>query len=47
MNKKLRKAALLALAVSFVAIFASSCATARGFGRDVGHVGEEIERAAR
>lgn len=50
MNTTLRKAALLALAVSFLGlftVFSTSCGTARGFGRDLGHVGDGIQRVAR
>ncbi|HQW27576.1 MAG TPA: entericidin A/B family lipoprotein [Verrucomicrobiales bacterium] len=38
---------LFLLASLFVAIASTSCSTARGFGRDVSHVGHHIENAAR
>jgi predicted small secreted protein len=41
-----RIGAFLLLSVLLV-VFSTSCSTARGFGRDVGHAGGLIERAAR
>jgi predicted small secreted protein len=39
---------LLLILISVLGAFAgTSCGTFRGFGRDVGHVGHHIERAAR
>ena len=46
----LRKSAVVLLAttlLALVSVFTSGCGTARGFGRDVGHLGQGIERAAR
>lgn len=38
---------ILALAAAFIALLGSGCRTAQGFGRDVEHAGEHIEKAAR
>lgn len=50
MNTPIGKATLLLLGISLLAlftVFCIGCATARGFGRDLGHVGHGIERAVR
>jgi predicted small secreted protein len=41
-----RISAFLLLSALLV-VFSTGCSTARGFGRDVGHAGNLIERAAR
>ncbi len=41
-----RISVFLLLSVLLV-VFSTSCSTARGIGRDVGHAGNLIERAAR
>jgi len=47
MKTPLKRTAILILASALVAIFGASCATTRGFGRDVETVGENIEKSAR
>lgn len=38
---------LLILATALMALFGASCGTVRGFGRDVGRAGDNIEDASR
>jgi predicted small secreted protein len=38
---------MLALACALVGVFTSGCGTVRGFGRDVGTVGEGIQKSTR
>jgi len=47
MKTPVKRIAILILASALVAAFGASCATTRGFGRDVETVGEKIERSAR
>jgi predicted small secreted protein len=47
MKTPLNRLAILLLASALVALFGASCATTRGFGRDVETVGEKIEESAR
>jgi len=43
MKTPLRCWVLLATAMGFIALVATGCQTAKGFGRDVEHVGEKIQ----
>lgn len=47
MNPQSKHTAFLILAAILVAVFGASCATMRGLGRDVGTVGDNIEKSAR
>ncbi len=47
MKTKQTRLLLLLLASALCTLGATSCNTFRGFGRDVEHAGEHIERAAR
>ncbi len=47
MKTSLKRLALLLLASAVFTLIGTSCNTFRGFGRDVEHVGDHIERAAR
>jgi predicted small secreted protein len=47
MKTPLKRIAIFILASALVALFGASCATTRGFGRDVGTVGDKIEKSAR
>jgi predicted small secreted protein len=47
MKTPIKRLAILLLASALVALFGASCATTRGFGRDVETVGENIEKSAR
>ena len=50
MNTHLHRAALLLLAIALIALstlFNTGCGTASGFGRDLGKVGDGIQRVAR
>ncbi|HQZ27550.1 MAG TPA: hypothetical protein PK648_05330 [Verrucomicrobiales bacterium] len=46
---QLRQAALLLITAILVifALFSTSCGTARGFGKDLGNLGDGIQRVAR
>jgi predicted small secreted protein len=47
MKTRIKHTILLMLASSLVAVFSSGCGTVRGIGKDVGTVGEGIEKSAR
>jgi predicted small secreted protein len=47
MKTKTSRILILLLASAMLALFSAGCGTVRGFGRDVEHVGDHIERAAR
>ena len=47
MKRSLKHIVILALASVLVAIFSAGCGTVRGFGRDVGTVGEGIQKSTR
>ncbi len=43
----MKRSLFLITASALLALFTASCGTMRGFGRDVEHAGEHIERSAR
>jgi predicted small secreted protein len=47
MKPTITRSAILIIASALIATFTMSCATARGFGKDVSHAGEHIEHSAR
>jgi predicted small secreted protein len=47
MKRSLKHIAILALAAALAAVFTSGCGTVRGFGRDVGTVGDGIQKSTR
>jgi predicted small secreted protein len=47
MKTPLKRIAMFIIVSALVALFGASCATTRGFGRDVGTVGDKIEKSAR
>ncbi|MCU0776609.1 MAG: hypothetical protein MUF86_02965 [Akkermansiaceae bacterium] len=47
MKTPLKRIAMFIITSALVALFGASCATTRGFGRDVGTVGDKIEKSAR
>ncbi len=47
MKTQSKHTAFLLLASILVALYGASCATMRGLGRDVGTVGDNIEKSAR
>jgi predicted small secreted protein len=46
MKTPIKRALILILASALMAAFSASCATTRGFGRDVETLGENIEKSA-
>ncbi len=47
MNPKLVQTAILFALLALFSLLGTGCGTARGFGRDLGHLGNGIERVAR
>jgi predicted small secreted protein len=47
MKSSLKHIAILVLASALAAAFTSGCGTVRGFGRDVGTVGDGIQKSTR
>ena len=47
MKTPYQRTILLILASALLALFGASCGTVRGFGRDVGKAGDNIEDASR
>lgn len=47
MKNSFKRTAILILASALAVIFSAGCGTVRGFGRDVGTVGEGIEKSTR
>jgi predicted small secreted protein len=47
MKTSSKRIAILMLASTFLALFSAGCGTIRGIGRDVGTVGEGIEKSTR
>ena len=47
MKTSFKRTAILILASALAVIFSAGCGTVRGFGRDVGTVGEGIEKSTR
>ncbi len=47
MKPSLKHIAILVLASALAAVFTSGCGTVRGFGRDVGTVGDGIQKSTR
>jgi predicted small secreted protein len=46
MKPVIKRAAFLIIASALIALFTTSCATMRGFGKDVSHAGDHIEHSA-
>jgi predicted small secreted protein len=42
-----KRSIILIIASACIALFTMSCATMRGFGKDVSHAGDHIEHSAR
>jgi predicted small secreted protein len=47
MKTPVQRIIILTLASALAAAFVAGCGTVRGFGRDVGTVGNEIEKSTR
>lgn len=47
MKTSLKRTAILILASALAVAFSAGCGTVRGFGRDVGTVGDNIEKSTR
>ncbi len=47
MKRSFKHIVILALASALAAVFSAGCGTVRGFGRDVGTVGEGIQKSTR
>jgi predicted small secreted protein len=47
MKTSLKRSAILILASALAVVFSAGCGTVRGFGKDVGTVGEGIEKSTR
>jgi predicted small secreted protein len=47
MKTSLKRTAILILTSALVTVFSAGCGTMRGFGKDVGTVGDNIEKSTR
>jgi len=47
MKTKQQRIVMIIIASALLALFSTSCGTVRGFGRDVEHTGEGIQKSTR